>query len=225
VGKGKAAGKGHVVATKAVRGVTTRGLEGSIFALTATGNTELAASTDGILSSPDSGMSWSALTSVPEAMAGQQFTMLASSHSWVVAAGLHVAMRSKDGGTSWEPVKLPSGLTQVSALAVEDNGDVWVVGREGVFVSADSGASWTTPKNLYVSGASSIFYDEKGQRMLVNSGGSLVFIVHLPGRTVTFDQTGWSLRFVRPVGDHFIAATLYDGMIVQPRMVDSGADH
>ena len=27
--------------------------------------------------------------------------------------------------------------------------------------------------------------------------------------------------FVRPVGDHLVAVTLFDGMIVQPRMVDS----
>jgi len=27
------------------------------------------------------------------------------------------------------------------------------------------------------------------------------------------------LRFVRPVGDHLIGATLFDGMVLQPRMV------
>ena len=34
-------------------------------------------------------------------------------------------------------------------------------------------------------------------------------------------DTGWNLRFVRPVGDHLVAATLFDGIVVQPRMVDS----
>jgi hypothetical protein len=32
-------------------------------------------------------------------------------------------------------------------------------------------------------------------------------------------DAGWKLRFMRPVGDHFIGATLFDGMVVQPRMV------
>jgi hypothetical protein len=34
-------------------------------------------------------------------------------------------------------------------------------------------------------------------------------------------DTGWSLRFVRPVGDHLVAGTLFDGIVVQPKMVDS----
>jgi hypothetical protein len=38
---------------------------------------------------------------------------------------------------------------------------------------------------------------------------------------VTSWDTGWSLRFVRPVGDYLVGATLFDGIVVQPRMVDS----
>jgi hypothetical protein len=34
-------------------------------------------------------------------------------------------------------------------------------------------------------------------------------------------DTKWNLRFARPVGDHLVAATLFDGIVVQPRMVDS----
>jgi len=34
-------------------------------------------------------------------------------------------------------------------------------------------------------------------------------------------DTGWKLRFVRPVGDYLEAATMFDGIVVQPRMVDS----
>ena len=29
------------------------------------------------------------------------------------------------------------------------------------------------------------------------------------------------MRFVRVVGDHMIGATLYDGVVLQPRMVES----
>jgi hypothetical protein len=36
---------------------------------------------------------------------------------------------------------------------------------------------------------------------------------------VSFADSGWNLRFARPMGDHLIAATLYDGIVVQPRMV------
>jgi hypothetical protein len=29
------------------------------------------------------------------------------------------------------------------------------------------------------------------------------------------------VRFLRPVGDYLLGATLFDGIVVQPRMVDS----
>jgi hypothetical protein len=45
--------------------------------------------------------------------------------------------------------------------------------------------------------------------------------VHLPEKKVSFWDTGWNLRFVRPVGDHLLAVTPYDGVVLQPRMVES----
>jgi hypothetical protein len=47
------------------------------------------------------------------------------------------------------------------------------------------------------------------------------FAVDLASMRVTTWDTGWKLRFVRPMGDHLVAATLFDGIVVQPRMVDS----
>ena len=69
----------------------------------------------------------------------------------------------------------------------------------------------------------SIFYDEASQRMLVtaNQRTTIAFAVHLPDYRVQYWNTGWNLRLVRPVGDHLVGATLFDGIVVQPRMVDS----
>ncbi|MEO6910721.1 MAG: hypothetical protein ABI158_07340, partial [Edaphobacter sp.] len=50
---------------------------------------------------------------------------------------------------------------------------------------------------------------------------TIVYAVHLPDRTVKYWSTGWSLRMARPVGDHLVGATLFDGIVVQPRMVAS----
>jgi hypothetical protein len=55
----------------------------------------------------------------------------------------------------------------------------------------------------------------------VNSQNTIAFAVHLPDRAVHYWNTGWNLRLVRPVGDHLVGATLFDGIVVQPRMVDS----
>ena len=68
-----------------------------------------------------------------------------------------------------------------------------------------------------------------GQRM---AHGTLVFSVGVGMTAGAINPRAMSygydrLRFVRPVGDHLLAGTLFDGIVVQPRMVDSpepGAD-
>jgi hypothetical protein len=68
----------------------------------------------------------------------------------------------------------------------------------------------------------SIYFDSDNQRVLITSVNStFVFAVHLPDYKVNYWAAGWKLRFVRPVGDHLIGATLYDGIVLQPLMVDS----
>jgi hypothetical protein len=49
----------------------------------------------------------------------------------------------------------------------------------------------------------------------------MVFSVQLPDHTVHYWDTGWRLRFARPMGNHLLAGTLYDGVVIQPKMVDS----
>jgi hypothetical protein len=106
---------------------------------------------------------------------------------------------------------------------VDDTGGIWVGGREGIFVSEDRGMTWQPLTGLDIRDVNSIFYDEASQRILItaDSKNSIVFAVHLPDRSVRYWNTGWSLRMVRPVGDHFVGATLFDGIVIQPQMVDS----
>jgi hypothetical protein len=130
---------------------------------------------------------------------------------------------SVDGGKTWTEMKLPEDLTQIASIAVDDTGGIWVGGREGIFVSTDDATTWTTMKKLTIRDVNNIFYDRAAERVLITAGGksTMVFAVHVPDRSVQFWDTGWRLRFARPVGDHLIAATPYDGIVVQPRMVDS----
>jgi hypothetical protein len=69
----------------------------------------------------------------------------------------------------------------------------------------------------------SLFYDEPTQRILItaNNKNTIAFAVHVPDRRLQYWNSGWHLRLVRPVGDHLVGATLFDGIVVQPRMVDS----
>ncbi len=199
--------------------VTTRIFDGSVYSVTTAGNTLLATTSSGLLASGDNGTTWA--PAGPHSSLDWQ--MIASSKENVVAAGLHSIAFSKDAGLTWVPITVPEGLTQVAAVAVEPSGDVWVGGREGVYVSSDAGNIWTTPKNLYVNSVNSIFFDEASNRIVVTTGGSnsIVFLVQSPKHEINYADAGWNLRFARPLGDHLVAATLFDGIVVQPRMMPS----
>jgi len=195
--------------------------EASVDAIARTGDTLYAATSEGLLSSENAGASWKLV----EGPARHAWNFVSGAKSTVVVADLRTAMISLDAGQKWESMPLPQEINQLGALAVDDSGAVWIGGREGVYVSSDHGASWQTLKNLYVQDANSLFFDEASQRLLItsNNKNTLVYALQLPDRTVRYWKSGWHLRMVRPDGDSLLGVTLYDGVVLQPKMVDSSA--
>jgi hypothetical protein len=208
-----------VAAKKTTDAAPAHVFDANVNAIARVGDTLYAATSEGLLRSVTAGESWK-LMAGPEK---DDWSFVASAKSWVLAATLRSAVLSSDGGQRWAPVNLPGMLTQLAAIAVDDGGGLWVGGREGIFISQDRGATWQSLKNLSIRDVNSLYYDEPSQRMLItaNSQNTIAFAVHLPDRLVHYWKTGWSLRLVRPVGDHLVGATLFDGIVVQPRMVDS----
>lgn len=193
--------------------------DGTVFGFTRDGDQTFAATADGLLKSTDSGQSWNLITD-PQ---GHVWYSIASSKSNLLAASLSKVLLSVDDGQTWNPITAPSELTQITAVAVDGFGGLWIGGREGIYHSEDKGASWHVVHNLFVRDVNSIFYDEKGQRVLItaNSSTTIAFSAHLPDKKVTYWNTGWNLRLLRPMGDHLVAATLFDGVVIQPEMVNS----
>ncbi|MEO8869566.1 MAG: hypothetical protein ABI357_01905 [Granulicella sp.] len=193
--------------------------DGAVYAIVSSGDSLFAASSQGLLTSRTAGVSWSAI----EGGGPEELYFLGSARGEVVAAGLKAMRLSKDGGLSWKSTTSPSQLSQLTSVAVDGNGGLWAGGREGVFYSPDDGASWQTVPGLLVSDVSSVYYDAASQRILITNGasGTIVYALHLPEKKVTFWDTGWNLRFVRPVGDHLLGVTPYDGVVLEPRMVNS----
>jgi photosystem II stability/assembly factor-like uncharacterized protein len=208
-----------VAAKKTTDAAPAHVFDANVNAIARVGDTLYAATSEGLLRSVTAGESWK-LMAGPEK---EDWSFVASAKSWVLAATLRSALLSSDGGQRWAPVNLPETLTQLAAIAVDDGGGLWVGGREGIFISQDRGATWQGLKNLSIRDVNSLFYDEPSQRMLItaNSQNTIAFAVHLPDRSVHYWNTGWNLRLVRPVGDHLVGATLFDGIVVQPQMVDS----
>jgi photosystem II stability/assembly factor-like uncharacterized protein len=215
----KARAEAAAAEVKTAEAAAPKGFNGSVYGFALSGDSIFAATSEGVLRAPANGAAWS----ITDALPSGEWRFVAASKANVVAASLTAVEMSIDGGDTWQRVALPEKVDQVSALAVDETGGVWVAGREGVFVSPDAGATWTMLRDLYVRNINSIYYDQAADRMLVTSNGpaTKVFSVTVPGLKVGAWETGWNLRFVRPVGDHMVAATLFDGIVVQPRMVDS----
>ena len=220
-GHGRPAAKQRVVAKAhaPAAAVPLKSFDGSVYGFALTGQTLFAATSQGVLRSASSGVTWSVVAPIP---AGE-WRFVAASKGNVVAASLGAVEMSADGGDTWHAVALPPKVTQVLALSVDAHGGVWVGDRDGVYFSADKGANWQTLKNLYVRNVNSLYYDEAADRVLVTTTGPATeaFAVETVSKQVSSWDTKWNLRFVRPVGDHLVAATLFDGIVVQPRMVDS----
>jgi photosystem II stability/assembly factor-like uncharacterized protein len=189
--------------------------DGSVYGIVTAGNTLLATTSVGLLTSQDDGVTWAASGPVDSA----DWRFIAAARKYVAVATLRTVLLSSDGGAQWARMKLPEMLTQISTVAVEPTGEVWIGGREGVFVSSDAGNTWAIPKNVNLNSINNIFYDEATNRVTIttSANSSYVFTVLLPGKIVNWTDTGWNLRFARPMGDHIVAATLFDGIVVQPR--------
>jgi photosystem II stability/assembly factor-like uncharacterized protein len=196
-----------------------RAFEAGINAFARGGDTLYAATSTGLFESTTSGQSWKEVPGFEP----KSWNFVAARNATVLASNLNSAVLSLDGGQQWTPIKLPETLDQISAMAVDDAGGLWVGGRQGIFVSDDKGASWQTVKNLYLRDVNSIFYDVASQRVLIASGSknTIAFAVHLPDRKIEYWNTGWNLRMVRAIGDHLVGTTWFDGVVIQPRMVDS----
>jgi photosystem II stability/assembly factor-like uncharacterized protein len=193
-------------------------LDSIVYSLVADGGTVYAGTSEGLLRGENDGRFWTPVSALH--IADPHF--VAAENTTVMVAGLRHIELSLDGGTTWNRVNLPDDLKQVAAIAVDDQGNLWVGGHSGVFRSTDHGQSWSTLRNLFVTDVDGIFFDEVSHRVLVASASSTItFSVSLPDDKVQYWETGWNLRFVRPVGNHLIGATMYDGMVVQPEMVVS----
>jgi hypothetical protein len=193
-------------------------LDAVVYGFLLVGDKVFAGTSQGLMQSVDAGRSWAPVG----ALGMTETRFMAGENGVLVVAGLKQAMMSADGGASWNELPLPEALTQLSSVTVDEMGNVWMGGREGVYYSSNRGGNWKSLRNLYLTEVSSVYFDSAGHRVLATSFKSTVaFAVQLPDFKVTFWDTGWNLRFVRPAGDHLVGATLYDGVVVQPVMVET----
>jgi photosystem II stability/assembly factor-like uncharacterized protein len=195
-------------------GTTAQQLTAAVYALASDDTNVIAATEEGLLTSADDGRTWNRVRTA----AATSWRQVTAQGSLVVVSDVKSIEVSLDGGASFHPVAAPAELTLIAALAIDNAGRVWIGGREGVYLSEDRGSTWHSQRNLFVPDVSGLYFDQANSRLLVTSNqpGSLIFGVHLPDMTVKHWESGWVLREVRPVGEHLVGITPYDGIVLQP---------
>ena len=194
-------------------------MQGGFFSIAEDGDQMYAVGDGKLLSSQTSGATWRLVADVPE----DSYRSVATEKNVVLAASLTGLARSSDGGRTWSAVARPEDLSQIVATAVDDDGGLWAGGREGVFLQRAGTSTWVRPPNLPITDVNSLYFDRHSRQVLVTVNTATTFLYSLQPATLASRawDTGWHMRLARPVGDHLIGATLYDGIVVQPTMVAS----
>jgi photosystem II stability/assembly factor-like uncharacterized protein len=189
-------------------------IDGRVSEVDASGSTWYAATVSGIYASKDQGATWEG----GPALGKTEYRAVASDGLMVVAAQRTALAWSQDAGQNWQPLTMPQKLTWLQSIAIAGNGSVWLGGREGVFYSEDHGQSWTEMATLPVSDISGLTYDPDLKRVVITSwASSWVLAVNPADRTFKFWDPGWKVRHVRSSGGRLLAATPYNGVVVEPQ--------
>lgn len=187
-------------------------ISGRVNSLDADSSTWFAATTQGIYSSKNAGATW---TGGP-VLGLQDYSLVRVGGDKILAASRKTLALSKDGGETWSAVALPSELTSVRAIEIAPNGSLWVGGREGLWASDDSGQTWHVQDKLPFRDVNGVSYDAASQSVFVTSWQSTwIFAINVTDKSWKSWDAGWNIHAVRSSGGRLIAASVYDGVLVQ----------
>ena len=190
-------------------------LRGRVFALDLSGNAWLASTSEGLLTSRDRGTTWQG----GPVLGSREFVTVAVHGSTMVAAWREGAVVSTDGGQTWISTDLPRAVTRIDRAAFSADGAIWLGGREGVNVSRDQGKSWLWMERLPFRDVNDLYYDASQNKVLVTSRMSdFVYAIDPVALTWKWTRAGWKIYLIRGAAGHLLAASLYDGVLVEPRV-------
>jgi len=188
-------------------------VEGRVVALNLAGEAWLASTSSGLLTSRDKGATWQG----GPVMGAVDYLSVTAHGANLAAARQSGVVLSEDAGRSWMPISIPSVLTRIHGIAFSADGTLWLGAREGVYLTHDLGKTWLWVHRLPLSDLDDLFYDEALGKVLVSSKASdQVFLIDPKTLAWTWHETGFRVSMVRPAGDRLLAASLFDGVLVQP---------
>ncbi len=205
--------KGEKVTTEKLAEDKARELDGRVYALDLTGDAWLASTSSGLLTSRNHGASWQGSL----VMGAYDYGTVAAHGSTMAAARGDGLVVSTDAGQSWRPVQLPIGLTSIYSVTFSADGTLWLGTREGVYFTRDLGKTWEWFKRLPFRNVTDLYYDALHNKLLASSRDSdFVYIIDPVALTWKWREIrGFQISLIRPAGDRLMAASIYDGVVVE----------
>jgi photosystem II stability/assembly factor-like uncharacterized protein len=182
----------------------------------------LAATSAGLFTSSNQGKSWSG----GPVMGKQDFVSVQANGNLIAIATRSNVLVSKDDGKTWQDSSLSSYVSSIRGVTITSDGEIMFASREGAFRSPNGGGGWEHMQNgLPDKNISSITYDQSNKRLLATSTETgVVFESVDAGHSWTRGpDTGYPLRHISVVHGRFVAATPFDGVVIQPENDDRSA--
>lgn len=188
-------------------------LNSRVYALDLSGPAWFASTASGVLTSRDRGATWQG-----GPVLGSAEYITGSVHGSILAAARRDSVAiSPDAGRSWNTATTPAGVTRINRVAFTPDGTLWLAAREGVYLSHDDGITWQWLEHLPMRDVDDLSYDPAAKRVLASSRASdWVFAIDPAALNWTWTRTGWKNYLIRSAGNHLLAASLYDGVLVEP---------
>ena len=172
-----------------------------------------AATSEGLLASIDQGRTWR----MGFTQQRKDLIDITAAEKMVVAAGRHTLLVSINDGENWLAPALANSISSVNTAAVDDTGAIWIATREGAFRSTDAGDSWQFVGALPLSNITTLEYEAENHRMVAAGAASTsIFESFDGGRNWKRSDSGWLLHDLRAVHGRLVAATTFDGVVIQP---------
>ncbi len=192
----------------------SREMDGRVHALDLSGDAWLASTSGGLFSSVDHGASWQG----GPVMGSVDYLSVAAHGDKLVAARGDGVVLSTDAGATWMPISIPAMLTRIHCAAFSADGTLWLGAREGVYFSRNLGKTWLWVHRLPLNDVDDLTYDQHLGKILVSSQSSdQVFAIDPKSLDWKFAETGYRINLVRAEGGHMLAASMFDGVVVEPK--------
>ena len=215
--------KGKLVTAKAPKPLITKSeLTARVTQFQAAGDKLFASTTNGLYISSDDGKAWTG-----GAVSGQtHFLGVSVFGSNVALASPTGVLLSADSGQTWTVAEVPNYVRRIYHVLIVPDQSLWLTSREGALHSTDGGKHWDhvmgglPPRDVF-----NIEIDAAGNRLLATVAGSgNVYESRTQGRTWKIATlTDFALRQAINYNGHLLAATVYNGLIMQRGDVNTAA--